>query len=189
MKHALKKSLAVLLAMFMLLGATVIGAAAESAPGTEEESIPEQVEVIEGDNAVQAEEESPKKLVAPKTEITITVGDYVSMADLLEGTTWDIKELSARATFWGDKIELDWDEDAAGYKGFTGVKGGKVMLDITAPDGEKVTIYVTVKNTFKSWLQGVYEGVKLFFLIVLAPIILIVIEPIIYLLQLFGWKG
>jgi len=184
MKHMLKKSLAVLLAMLMLLGAMAVGAAADAAPGTEEASVPGQAEVIEEDNAVQAEEEAPKKLVAPKTEITITVGDYVSMEALLNGTTWELKELRVIAKFWGDKVELDWDKDANSFvqhvKGFTGVKGGSVILYITAPNREEVHISVKVKHTFKSWIQGLYEGVKLF-------VFVTVVAPIVYLLQFFGW--
>jgi len=154
MKHTLKKFLAVLLAMLTLFGVTATGAVAESAPGTEKERIPEQAEVIVEDNAVQAAEDSPKKLVAPKTEIAIQIGDYVSVADLLTGTTWELEELDVSAYNLVGAIALDrGEDDGRRIKGLTGAKGGKATLYITAPDGEEVEIKVTVKLSVWNWIK------------------------------------
>ena len=109
-----------------------------------------------GDYTVRVDGYS-KKLVVPQKEIKIKVGDYVSMADLLEGTTWAVNELEIWAYYWGSAISLDreWDGDGDGYqtKGLTGVKPGTVTLEITAPDGEYAEIEVTVKHTFWSWIR------------------------------------
>jgi len=152
MKNMFRKTLAVLLAILMLLGVSAAGAFAESAPGTEEESIPEQAEVMEEDNAVQAEEESPKKLVVQKTEIIITVGEYVSMADLLEGTTWGLDELFSQVT-WNGVVEFDLAGNGGYIKGFTGVKPGKATVGIMTWDGESAEIKITVEHTGWNWVK------------------------------------
>ena len=168
MKHALKKSLAVFLAMLMLLGVTATGAAATNdatAPSdavaesaaTEEEPIlsvqSEQLEVSNEDETGTPEDE-PKKLVAPK-KITITVGDYVSMETLLAGTTWEINELYFWAK-WSQAVnfEEDRNENNNDYiKGFTGLKPGKATVEIMSPDGEYAEIKITVKHIGWNWVK------------------------------------
>ena len=101
-----------------------------------------------GDYTVRVDTYDKKLVVSPK-EMTIKVGDYVSLTDLIKGTTWKIEELRAWTHYyWEDTIEID-----SGENGFTGIKGGTVTLEITAPDGEYADVEVTVKHTFWSWIK------------------------------------
>ena len=173
MKHTLKKSLAILLAMLMLLGVTATGATAtndatalndaaaataDPAPTADEEEpvllASEQLEVSLDEDETGTPEDEPKKLVAPK-KITITVGDYVSMETLLAGTTWEISELYFWAK-WSEAVEFEKDrsENNNDYiKGFTGLKPGQATVEIMSPDGEYAEIKITVKHIGWNWVK------------------------------------
>jgi len=108
-----------------------------------------------GDYTVRVDVSS-KKLVIPKKEITIKVGESVSLADLVAGTTWNIEELNFWASWRGAAtLDEEWDDDYYGYhaKNLTGVKRGTATLAIETPDGEYAEIEVTVKHTFWSWVR------------------------------------
>jgi len=94
-----------------------------------------------------------KKLVVSKKEITIEQGEYVSIADLLAGTTWNLRDLRIDAS--GDvEAQYEWDGEHGFIVGITGVKGGRAAwLSITAPDGENASILVKLKRTAWEWIK------------------------------------
>ena len=122
-----------------------------------------------GDYTVQADtyDANEKKLAAPQKEVTIQYGGYISMEDLLAGTTWDIRQLEVKQH--GKSVlehDTEWEETTGRYtRGFTGYKPGTETLVITAPDGEEVEIKVTVKHTFWSWIKYYLLGDWIYILI------------------------
>jgi len=160
-----------------------------------------------GDYTVQVDayDAAAKKLIALQKEVTIKYGEYISMADLLVGTTWDIWQLEVA---YNSKTVLDYDtewmEKTGRYTlGFTGYKPGAETLAITAPDGEEVQIKVTVKHTFWSWIkyyllgdwiftavlgrmpEGIWERLR----IVVYPLFIILVLPAELAMWLFGVWG
>ena len=106
-----------------------------------------------GDYTVQADV-NPNKLVAPQKEVTIKMGEYISMETLLAGTTWSNSELGVYCD--GYVLEHDYLWDYWGYEfevGYTAYRVGSETLYIYAPDGEEVQIKVTVKHSFLSWVR------------------------------------
>jgi len=125
MKQAMKKALAVLLAALMLLG--VGGVAAEEA---------------------LTDETATGVLVAPKTKITVKVGEHFDLTKLLEGTTWDMQDLvisslSSHHPFFKGKSRTDY------YI----IRSGTGAITVRAPDGESITFEVTAKFTLWSWFK------------------------------------
>jgi len=142
-----------------------------------------------GDYTVRVDAYS-KQLIAPQKEITIKYGEYISLADLLAGTTWDIGQLNV--------YYRGYNEDAESIRG---EKPGTETLRVVAPDGEQIQIEVTVKFTFWGWIQyyllgnwivmliegrmpnGVWEKLKFALIIVLYPVWAIFAMPA----GLIGW--
>jgi len=91
---------------------------------------------------------STKKLVVPKTEITIKYGEYVAIKDLVKGTTWDIGELGYYEWDWLLDYHWNWDSGIEYLESISGREIGTTYLEIHAPDGEWIEIKVTVKPTF-----------------------------------------
>ena len=106
-----------------------------------------------GDYTILAEV-NPNKLVAPKKEVTIKMGEYISMDTLLAGTTWSNSQLYVSCDGFVLEHDFDLDDWGDGYEvGYTAYRAGSETLYITAPDGEEVQIKVTVKHTFWSWVR------------------------------------
>ena len=125
-----------------------------------------------GDYTVQVDtyDAGAKKLVAPKNEITIKYGEYVSMEDLIAGTTWELSQLTVACDGVSLDHDTEWTEKTGWCTlGFTGYRAGKETLFITAPDGEEVQIKVTVKHTFWSWINYYLLGDWIYILIEGAP--------------------
>jgi|GEM_PF-1769057 len=101
-----------------------------------------------GDYTVRVEAPSSNKLVVPKTEICIKYGEYVSIADLVKGTTWEITELAIESWYGLEQHWVYLDDNRYYVEGISGYKPGTTSMAIYAPDGECVEITVKVKYTF-----------------------------------------
>jgi len=103
-----------------------------------------------GDYTFTVESEAHKRLTAITDKLSIKVGEFVRMADLLAGTTWDLNDLrydmpEAILGYWSDYSVRE----------FAAYKTGKGTIIITAPDGERVEIEVTVKPSLSSIWQTI----------------------------------
>ena len=114
---------------------------------------------------------SNKKLVAPAKNVTIKYGEYLDLAQLLQGTTWDLRALDAYSWGYsrlsifglnlfdyGEVLQRVWNYDDDYWwnyspVGFEGSNRGTATIQITAPDGEQVEINVTVEFSLLNWLQ------------------------------------
>ena len=85
-------------------------------------------------------------LVAPKTKVTLHIGDDISWAKLLKGTTWGIRDLN---------IQAENGYPPTKYSGsvLDNRSRGTYKFRVTAPDGEWVEITIRVKFTAWQWFK------------------------------------
>lgn len=85
-----------------------------------------------------------------KEEIVIKYGEMIYIGDLLlEGTTWDVRELTAN----GDgKIMRFYDDENQTIRGY---ERGKGYIDINAPNGS-ARVNVTVKFSAWHWFKYIF---------------------------------
>ena len=108
-----------------------------------------------GDFTVRVDTYS-QTLVASKQEITIGIGEYVRIADLIEGTTWRLRDLEIDSYDGLLEEQYEMEERPGWYSftvGITGIKGGNTVLKITAPDGKTIEVKVKVKLTVMEWIK------------------------------------
>ena len=105
-----------------------------------------------GDYTVRVETFS-QKLVVPQTEIAFPYGKYISVEDLVKGTTWDTIELRFDGARYDKSVLNHVRKEDGPTTGFIGYKPGAETLTVTAPDGEQIQIKVKVKLTFWSWIK------------------------------------
>jgi len=137
-------------------------------------------------------------LTAPANQVTVNLNENVYYTDLLAGTTWEFQDLTISYSKYMYGVAADGVQT-----GFYAKKPGTTTIEVTAPDGEKITIVVTAKATGQEWFKyyllfGWFQALDefgqagLFFLLLSLPFLPLIIPliilnyPIFWLRDLFS---